>query len=143
MKKTIANISFFSLILILICLPAFQAHVPFINSEKLFGYLPAPDTPVFSDSTWFDGSFQESTENYLKRNVGFHPDLVRLNNQLRFSVLKNHDARGILTGQNGHRYALQYIQSYTGTDYVGINIIRERSESLGWYQTAWNPEVYP
>ena len=128
--KKISDIVLFIVILLLISFPAFQSHVPVIKSGKLSGYFPAPDTPRFSDSTWFGGSFQDEAENYMKRHVGFHEDFIRLNNQIRYWVFKDYNAVGIIDGKEGHRYALQYIDSYFGTDYVGSREIQEKVRKL-------------
>lgn len=110
--------------------PVIQRQFSVIEIAELKGYMPEVDTPSFSDSTWFDGTFQKSAETFLKRNIGFHSGLVRVNNQIQFSLFDKIRASGIIKGKGGHYFAPQYIRSYYGVDYIGSSKIKEKVRKL-------------
>lgn len=101
-------------IVLVLCASTLQQQMDLIHSHKLAGaYTPAPE-PVFSDSTWFDGSYQAQKTVRLKERVGFHDDFVRLYNQIDFSLFGLSHAYGIVVGKEKYLYYVESIFNHSG-----------------------------
>ncbi len=73
-------------IVVILLLPLLQHSFSIIVSGPLNGlYAEVPDT-AFSLKKWLNGSYQHQKELYLNEKTGFRPDMVRLNNQIDFSL---------------------------------------------------------
>ena len=57
--------------------------------DGAFVKLPTPKISEFRWEKWLDNSFQSDFETRLNSNIGFHDFLVRLNNQLNWSLYRN------------------------------------------------------
>ena len=98
----------------------------FIKSGPLIGgYVKAPDT-MFSFKKWFDGRYQKIKTDFCNDNTGFRPDLVRLNNQIDYSLFDKCHAGWTLKGQDQFLFQSPYINSYFGKDYFGYQSALER-----------------
>jgi len=75
----------------------------------------------------------------MNDSIGFRPDFVRLYNQLEFSLFSNTHAAKIIIGKKGYLFSDEYIYSYTGKNFVGKNIIREKVKRIKFIQDIlWN-----
>ncbi|MBL0339798.1 MAG: hypothetical protein IPP71_02115 [Bacteroidetes bacterium] len=118
MKKQYA-IGFLFIFCMLTILPPVQ-HI--FHPFKLAGLQGAFDkgvTPQFSFSSWRTGKFQEQADYYLKNNIGFNGELVRLRNQLDYSVFGNINT--VLTlGKENYIFDPNYLFAREGTDLLLI-----------------------
>jgi len=118
MRKWIRHIVFVLLVLML-CLPVIQQKTEFISIKALRGSGDPPDVPVFNLKSWTDGSFQEATEQAIEQRIGFRPLLIRIKNQLEFSLFRKANARGVVVGKKRFLYEEDYLRAYSGGDYPG------------------------
>jgi hypothetical protein len=112
-------------IFIILLLPLVQQNLHVINNGKLYGYFEPARDIHFSWQKWFDGTFQQGKSNYHNDSVGFRPALVRLNNQIEFSLF-NKMTGWITLGLNDCLFDESYIKAYTGADFTGEKVILER-----------------
>ena len=127
-RKTKAGLLFFVFIVLL--LPFTQQCFPFITSGELSGnYTNAPDV-VFTWDKWINGSYQKGKTDFCNDHLGFRPDLLRLNNQLEFSMFGQFHAVWTVLGTHHYLFQNPYIDAYFGKDFVGYETIRERSIKL-------------
>ena len=120
-KKTLL-ISIFAILF----LPMLQKALPFIKSGELYGeYMPAGDVD-FTCASWFDGSYWPAKSNYLNDQIGFRPDLVRLNNQVDYYAYNKLYNRWGITNKDHCLMQPFYIKPYMGQDFVGYDTIREK-----------------
>ncbi|QQS52147.1 MAG: hypothetical protein IPM71_05285 [Bacteroidota bacterium] len=124
------NTILFSLILFLLLFPLIQRVTKVFKIEPLKGYIKPVERVEFTKESFFDDSFQMSMEAYEKRNIGFQPDLVRINNQLEFDLFNKINAATIVRGQENHFYGQQYIDSYYGSDYLGDEAVYQKTWKL-------------
>jgi hypothetical protein len=96
----------------------------FVKLPPLKGYLYIPEPPVFNDSTWFSGSYQERQEDFSTTFFGLRSLYVRLNNQLDFTVFKKVNANGVVLGKENYLYESKYINSYQGKDFMGLDSVK-------------------
>src|ERR1700741_2409819 len=69
---------------------------PFREVKPLNGAFTANPYSPFTFESWFNGDYQQSTENFLNDDFGFRNFLVRVNNQLRFLFFKRTNAKEII-----------------------------------------------
>ncbi|MEA3477162.1 MAG: hypothetical protein U9R60_03215 [Bacteroidota bacterium] len=133
MAKKIKNIVFI-MIMLLLLIPAIQGIFHIFSVRALEGdFIPAP-RPTLTIKSWLNMDFQNAFEPYLEENVGFHNDLVRLHNQLDYSLYSKLNAEGVVIGKDGQLYEKDYIRAYLGRDFVGYQIIDRKARRLKFLQ---------
>lgn len=101
-----------------------------IEIAPLKGYIQLSEKPEFSIDSWMNGSFQLNYDKYLEDHIGFRNLLVRLYNQIDFSLFRVGHAAGVIIGKEDYLYELNYILAYTGKDYLGDDFIRDKCEKI-------------
>ena len=126
-----------TLLFILVGLLAFgsvQKRFGIIRSKPLNGVFTVTPKPAFSCSTWMAGSYQDQYRLSLEDSVGFKPDLVRLYNQIDYSLFSIAHASKMVVGKEGYLFADTYIKGYTGTDFVGKHYINDKIRAVKFLQ---------
>jgi hypothetical protein len=126
----------FLLILLLLIAPSVQKELNIFHLKPLGGAVSYEEQPALTKSGWFSGEFQVSFDDYLEQHIGFRPDLVRLNNQLDYSLFRKPSAKGIIVGVGDFLYEVWYILAYTGKDFAGEDKIIEKSEKIKFLQDS-------
>ena len=115
---------------LVLVLPVAEQKINFIKSGPLKGgFKPAVDTD-FSFKSWWSGRFQELKEKKLNDQTGFRPDLVRLTNQIDFSLFDKCHAGWTVKGKDQFLFQFPYINAYYGKDFVGYERVRDQSLKL-------------
>lgn len=96
-------------------------------------FLPAKEA-VLSWNNWYDGSYQADIDAYLSDHNGFNPLLIRLHNQIDFSLYHELHAEGVVAGKDGQYFEYDYIRSLVGEDYLGEEIIGKKIRKLAFLQ---------
>lgn len=130
-------------ILLLLFLPLLQQTFVLFPLKPLKGAYTLPGRPEFSFRQYFTSEFQESYNNYLEQRIGFRPVLVRINNQVAFTLFRMALANAVIIGKHHYLYEENYIKAYTGTDFQGkekwdgftykLKYISDYLESKGTY----------
>lgn len=114
---TVIKRSLFGAILALLLMPLLQKHIRIFSEKPLFGAFKQ-ESAVSLDSLswkkWLDGSFQSAVNRQTEQIIGFRPGLVRLYNQLHFSLFKKANAEGVIIGRDGECYEEDYLRAATG-----------------------------
>ncbi|MBK9291433.1 MAG: hypothetical protein IPM52_07385 [Bacteroidetes bacterium] len=118
------------LLLILLVLPVLQQLTGFPKVRGLKGYFENPVKPSFSVSNFLNGTYQDSLNTWLEHHVGFRPDLIRIYNQLRYSLFDTVTANAVVRGKNGFLYETNYIRALYGLDYVGDEQVEKHATQL-------------
>lgn len=118
------------LVLALLLLPLLQQKLHLVHSSKLQGNFKDADAARFSLAGWKDGSYQNQEEKYLNDNTGFRADIVRLNNQIDFSLFDICHAVWTMKGKDHYLFQYPYIKAYFGRDYVGYDSIHIKALRL-------------
>lgn len=120
----------FLFFMILLSIPMIQNYTRLIKEKPLNGaFIPAVK-PQFSFKAIWNETYQDSVTKYIEENIGFHNFLVRLNNQLIFSVFCESPVKGPLIGKNGVLFEESYIISYLGKTFLGDEKIAEQCFEL-------------
>ncbi len=117
-------------ILLVILLPIAQQHLHFYKSETLKGAIVPKQKVYFSGESWWNGTYQEMYNEWYNENFGFRPEMVRIHNQIAFSLYHRAKANGVVVGRENYLYELNYIKAYTGKDFVGNKNIDEMASKL-------------
>jgi hypothetical protein len=118
-----------SLSLVLV-LPVIQQYTGFPKVSGLKGYFVIPQKPVFSYDGFYKGTFQDSLNSWIEYHIGFRPDLVRIYNQLKYSLFDIITAQSVIVGKNGFLYEVNYIKALFGHDYVGDEVVLQHAAKL-------------
>ncbi len=103
--------------------PFLQQNLQVFHSGMLYGFYPnAPDTR-FSFAKWWSGTYRDEKSKYLNDNVGFRPDMVRLNNQVNYSLCGAIHTGRIVEGLDQYLYVSVYTDGYYGRDFIGYDSI--------------------
>lgn len=118
----------------MLVLPALQKEFNIVKVRKLDGDFVLSEKPVFSWTKWFDGNFQVNYDKYLEDHIGFRDILVRLTNQIDYSLYRIPHAEGIVVGKDDQLFEYDYIRAYIGEDYIGEENIDRKIRKLKFIQ---------
>lgn len=94
--------------------------------RALKGDLEQVPASTFSKEKWFDGTYAKETDKYITHNFGYRPNLVRMDNQIAFSLFGETRAKNVIVGKEQYLYEKNYIDAYTGRDFIGEDIINDK-----------------
>lgn len=125
-EKTYWQNILFAVFLTALFIPMIVKSLNLINEKPLGGVIVRTDKPALSDSTWFDGSYQQQYEKYLNENIGLRKTFIRLNNQIDFSIFDKTSAEKVVIGKDNYLFENNYIDATTGKDFIG----NDKAQSL-------------
>ena len=126
----------FAFILVVLLVPLAQKHLKIYESQPLGGFQSPAEKNWFTMGEWWSGRYQESYASWYNENFGFRPELVRLHNQIAFSLFNKVKANGVVVGKENYLYELNYIKAYTGQDYVGYPQLKATADQLKQLQDS-------
>lgn len=136
MNKRTKNI-LAAFILLVLFVPMLQDMFNIFPEKKLRGRLAAKSVqPVFRFKNWFAGTWQDSMSVYTNQHFGLRPWLVRLNDQIYFSVFHRARANGLIVGKKDYLFDITYIDGFLGKDSRGYAGNLEYLEKFRFVQQA-------
>ena len=127
--KTFKRIWFIVLLAVLF-LPLLQSRYHFVDEKPLNGAFVEAPKPVVNLKTLFNETAQDSLMAWFTEQSGFRKPMIRLNNQLLYSIFGKISANGVVKGKDNTFFTMTYINSYTGETYLGDEIIQKNTELL-------------
>ena len=118
------------LIMSIIFLPLLQNKLNLWEIKPLKGAIQNEEEGTFSKNNWFSGTFQDIQEKHLNAMFGFRNDLVRLNNQITYSLFNKAKANDVIIGKENYLYEKSYIDAYVGNDFLGEDSIANTIKQL-------------
>ncbi len=67
----------------------------------------------------FNRDFQEQAEIWINENIGFRNKLIKVRNQIAWTLFAKSYVKETVVGKEGYLFDLSYIYAYTGQDYGG------------------------
>ncbi len=113
----------FIIIMAIMVMPALQKIFHIFQERPLHGDFEQKSKPVLSKESWISGNYQSAFDPWLEENIGFHNVLVRLNNQMDYSIYHSPNAEGVIRGKQGQLYEQNYIRAWEGKDFVGEELL--------------------
>ncbi|MDT8394325.1 MAG: hypothetical protein RQ761_10795 [Bacteroidales bacterium] len=133
MKQQAKHIIFIAIVALML-VPALEGFVSIFPEQDLHGDFEELEKPYLSAEKWFEGSYQEEMVPYIEQHIGFHNSLVRLHNQLDYSIFCKPSAEGVIKGKNGQLYEKDYIRAWAGKDFVGEALLDKKLRQFGFLQ---------
>lgn len=133
MKKAGKHIIWWLFIIVLV-VPVIQRHFPFAEGKGLEGYDPPIDTVPLTDTAWFGGSFQKNQEELATREIGFHADMVRLRNQIDYSLFGILHIENATEGKDGYFFRKSSYSGYNGAYFDGKSKALAEAVKVKWLQ---------
>ena len=124
------------LILLTLLAPFIQKTTHLITVKPLNGAITQAEDGFFNINDWFNTTYQEKQENYIKETFGFREWFIRLNNQLAFSIYNEARANGVIIGKQNYLFEQNYISAYYGSDFIGEDSIQNRMKKLSIVQDS-------
>ena len=98
----------------ILLLPLSQNIFQYAVVKPLNGAFINPVRPALATRSWFNSSFQDSMNQFVESNLGFRPLLVRVRNQIDYSLFGITHANDIIKGRNGQLFEKTYVEKYYG-----------------------------
>ena len=102
----------------------------FVVDKKLSGVFTYLTPKELKFKSWFDGSFQENRNAFTEENIAFRNWLVKLKNQIHFSLFKESGNKTVVVGKDNVLFEKRYLDSYIGKDYLGEKEVYKRTKQL-------------
>jgi hypothetical protein len=123
-------------LLALLLVPAIQARFHFSQEVGLAGAFTLSPRAVLSWEGLLDNSYQTALERYLEDRIGFRAYLIKLRNQLSFSLFRVARSSDIVVGRHDVLFQPGPIASYAGKDALDSAEVRFRTRRLRLVQRA-------
>lgn len=138
-KRALPKILYAAMILLLL-VPWFQKKFHLVEEEELFGSFEKQEVELkkLSLKTYRTGEFQQAADEYLSSKIGFKNRLIKLNNQLNYSLFNKTNANDVIIGKNEMLIPEVYIKSYYGLDAISNERIDDFTEKLIVIQDSLN-----
>jgi hypothetical protein len=129
-KEAGINKTLFIILMIILYTPMVQQITHIVNETPLRGAIKKVNRPYFTWHDWFSGKYQADAEKYLNTHFGFRNAMVRVNNQIYYTLFKKAKANGVIIGKKNYLYEYSYIDAYYGTDFLGKDSIYRQLKKL-------------
>jgi hypothetical protein len=107
-----------------------QLSFQWVELRPLAGHSTFVARPVFSWERWFDGQFQQESDQYLNQHIGLRELFIRIRNQLFYSAFEEPSAQQVVVGKNDVLFEQNYIDAYLGQDYVGKDSVENQLKRI-------------
>ena len=119
----------FSVLCLLLTLPCVLQIVG-LSGNYLGGHIERTQLPIWSLDSWLSNEFQPNAEKYLSEKYGLRTEMIRLNNQYRFSFFSKTNVKDVIIGKEGYLFAEGYIQAYIGSGHFDEEGVRMKVKRL-------------
>lgn len=123
-------------LLALVLGPALQARFHFRQEKVLNGAFTLAPHPALTWAGLRANTFQPALERYLEDRIGFRSWLIRLRNQLAFSVFRVSRSSDVVIGAHDVLFQHTYIEAYAGQKLLAAAEVRFRVRRLRAVQQA-------
>ena len=123
----------FIAILLLLCFPYLQRELKVVDEKPISGYFKPVAEPSFDSlrlSSWKTGKFQEDYISRLTNHLGFRSGLLRINNQVDYSLFGLTHTEGYIKGKERKFLQEEYISEYLGTYFIGRTALQQKLQKL-------------
>ena len=130
MKKSSNYKYHFLFVFAVLYLPMLSQFFEWNWVAPLKGYQVSAKYPDFNTTNFINGKWQQGIENHRRERLQFRPLLIRLNNQIKYSLFNSLNAKSIKQGKNNYLFEFRYITSYLGTNFIGTHKLRQNVQQL-------------
>jgi hypothetical protein len=122
---------------VILWLPLIQRWTQLVPESGLGGVEVQMPKPQLTATNWFNGTFQRQFEDRLIRRIGFRGLLVRIDNQINYSLFRRPSSgRGtrVVMGKDHWLYEQTYIDRYNSSKLAAEEDNRDRMQKLARLQ---------
>ncbi len=104
-----------------------------IREAPLTGYFQLHELPtvkLFTWRSWLSSSFQDEFSARLNDHTGLRNTLIRIANQVDYTLFGNIHAEGFIRGKEGYLFEEDYIHEYNGDFFIGQRVIDKKLSRL-------------
>jgi hypothetical protein len=101
---------------VLLSLPLLFSFIKKDSRPNLTGIVISDEKPELTKQSWFNGSYQTETEDYLNDHWAWKELMVRLNNQFYYEAFNQIRVNNFVTGKEDYVFSESYIFSAFGDD---------------------------
>lgn len=116
--------------LLLLLLPLVQHVLPFIDEGGMHGQVIETPKPKFTTFNFNQFVYQDSLEKYLARQFGFRKTVLRLRNQVYYSVYNQSPDAKLFLGSNKTVFENLYVDEYFGNTWAGEDYARRMTADM-------------
>jgi hypothetical protein len=120
----------FLIVLLLLVFLGTRRIFTFSKTESLHGVYESVSKPLFSDSSWTNGSFQEQYSRFVEDLPGLRETFIRIRNQYDYSIFSIPNARNVILGKNNCLFGIDNINSFQGSDFAGAGYLDVKANEL-------------
>jgi hypothetical protein len=102
------------LVVLALLFPMIQDITHVLKPHPLKGASAPAPYKKFTWQSWWDASYQDTIGDYIKQNTGVRTNLIRLIDQIDFSILGYIHANGLVVGKKEYLFEDWYIKCYRG-----------------------------
>lgn len=121
-------------LLIIISISGFYHIVGFKVLYPLKGAYKEAPLPKFSYSSWQNMKFQHKFEKYIEDHIGLRPQIIKLTNQINYSLFRELNPQGVVIGKENYLYELPYIATKAGRDYLGLDSLEKIANNIKYLE---------
>lgn len=116
--------------LLLLLLPLVQHLLPFADEGGLHGQVIEAPKPKFTTFNFNQLVYQDSLEKYISQRFGFRKTVLRLRNQVYYSVYNQSPDAKLFLGTNKFVYENLYVDEYFGNTWAGEDYARRMTADM-------------
>jgi hypothetical protein len=131
----------FALVMVFMILPAVQKEWKLFHVPDLHGDFVLAERPDYNWDEWYSGNYQTAFDTWLEEHIGFRNTLIRITNQIDFSLFQLPHAEGVVFGKENMLFEYDYIRAYAGGDFLGEKNIDKRIRRLKFVQEYLKKEL--
>ncbi len=119
--------SLLAIVFLVVFAPLIQSNLNLFKIKDLKGFFTRAEDVDISFDRWNSAEYQEVKEKYLTENFGFRNTLIRVMNQIRYSLFKKTAAPEVIFGKENCLFTKVYLDSYTGKNFIGLAEVKRKS----------------
>ena len=106
--------------MVFLFIPMVQKRIKIIDEGRpLDGYFELAQDTVLTTENWFSRAYQKKKENVINERFGLRAFLVRLNNQINFSLFDETRVQNMIKGKENYLFASNFLETYSGRTFIG------------------------
>jgi hypothetical protein len=131
--RTVKHI-LFGFLMVMLFAPMLQHLTNLIPEKELQGSFVLLQKPLPIKDSIISGIYMSRMNDYVEQNIGLRPTLVRINNQLDYSLYSLPHSHGVIIGKDGQLFEEDYITEYLGRNFIGEKTIAKKVARLKFLQ---------
>jgi hypothetical protein len=130
LTKIVHHIAYYLFVAIISIPLLFELFGDAKSVEPLNGVYTQPKEKTFSFESWTDRTFQDNKDSTFKYNLALRPTLIRLYNQIDYSVFDKTNMGDLLIGKDDYMFSLGWTKARAGEVSLNDSLMDEVARKL-------------